>query len=247
MKKKFLVNLFHDNGHKRATFETLANNYTPPTIQTQKNNSKKQKPSTTRHDETPENLFDVLPFRDVPLEDETEYKPYACLTYLPGPTHHRLKRAFSKAGVNMVTRSGTKLKDLLCSANTTKHDPVKKPGIYEIQCPCSESSKYVGQTARSIITRGKEHGSAANRGNWSHSGISAHKEFCKDEIDWTTPKVIATKTNKNKKRLNYDLKVREALEIRRRGCGPGQGLNEDFGAYVKTTMWNPVFHQMDRD
>ena len=161
--------------------------------------------------------------------------------------YKRLKRAFSKAGVNMVTRSGTKLKDLLCSANTTKHDPVKKPGIYEIQCPCSEKSKYVGQTARSIITRGKEHGSAANRGNWSHSGISAHKEFCKEEIDWTTPKVIATKTNKNKKRLNYELKVREALEICRRGCGPGQGLNKDFGAYVKTTMWNPVFHQMDRD
>ena len=85
-----------------------------------------------------------------------------------------------------------------------------------------------------------------NRGNWSHSGISAHKEHCKEEIDWTKPTVITNKTGKNKKKLNYDLKVREALEIRRRNCGPGQGLNEDFGAYVKTTMWNPVFHQMDK-
>ena len=57
----------------------------------------------------------------------------------------------------------------------------------------------------------------------------------------------ATKTNKNKSRLTYDLKVREALEIKRRGCGPGLGLNEDFGAYVKTSMWNPVFHQMGND
>ena len=54
-------------------------------------------------------------------------------------------------------------------------------------------------------------------------------------------------TNKNKKRLTYDLKVREALEIRRNNCGPGAGLNEDYGAYVRTTQWNPVFHQMDND
>ena len=54
-------------------------------------------------------------------------------------------------------------------------------------------------------------------------------------------------TNKNKKKLTYDLKVREALEIRRHNCGPGSGLNEDFGAYVKTTMWDPVFHQMNND
>ena len=38
-------------------------------------------------------------------------------------------------------RSGTKLKDLLCSANSTKHDPVLKPGVYEFQCPCSDKAK----------------------------------------------------------------------------------------------------------
>ena len=54
-------------------------------------------------------------------------------------------------------------------------------------------------------------------------------------------------SNKNKKRLAYDLKVREALEIRRHNCGPGRGLNEDFGAHVKTTQWNPVFHKIGVD
>ena len=49
---------------------------------------------------------------------------------------------------------------------------------------------------------------------------------------------------KKKKRLAYNLKVREALEIKRHNCGPGHGLNEDLGAYVKTTQWNPVFHSM---
>ena len=50
---------------------------------------------------------------------------------------------------------------------------------------------------------------------------------------------------KNKKKINYDLKVGEALEIKKANCGPGRGLNEDWGAYVKTDAWNPVFNTMD--
>ena len=63
-------------------------------------------------------------------------------------------------------------------------------------------------------------------------------------VDWENPTVLATMNGKNKKRLGYDLKVREALEIKRHNCGPGHGLNEDLGAYVKMTQWNPVFHSM---
>ena len=199
-----------------------------------------------RKDEAnPENLFDVLPFRGVPLSDEDDYKPYICVPYIPGATYHRMKRACKKAGVNLVTKSGKKLQDILCAPNKSHHNPVSKPGIYQFQCPCSDKAKYVGQTARSILTRGKEHGKAVEKANWTHSGISAHKENCPETIDWTAPLVLNTKTNKNKRKLTYDLKVREALEIRRANCGPGQGLNEDFGAYVKSTMWNPVFHHMD--
>ena len=63
-------------------------------------------------------------------------------------------------------------------------------------------------------------------------------------VDWDNPKVLKTMSGKNKKGLAYSLKIREALEIKRQNCGPGQGLNEDFGAYVKTAQWNPVFHEM---
>ena len=62
-------------------------------------------------------------------------------------------------------------------------------------------------------------------------------------VDWDNPKVLKTMSGKNKKGLS-SLKVREALEIKRQNSGPGQGLNEDFGAYVKTTQWNPIFHEM---
>ena len=117
------------------------------------------------------------------------------------------------------------------------------PGVYLMKCEECKNAIYVGQTIRPINVRAKEHERAANSGNWSHSGISQHKQTCTKRTDWT-PTVITNKTNKNKKKLIYDLKVCEALEIRRHNSGPGSGLNEDFGAYVKTAMWDPVFHKM---
>ena len=45
---------------------------------------------------------------------------------------------------------------------------------------------------------------------------------------------------KKERKQAYDTKIREALEIRRHGCGPGKGLNEDMGAYIRTDMWDPV-------
>ena len=86
--------------------EDIAKNYKPPELAPKHlKNNKKQKPSHNNSQEVPENLFDILPFKDVNLNDDTQNKPYVCVTYLPGATHHRLKRAFTKAGVNMVTRS----------------------------------------------------------------------------------------------------------------------------------------------
>ena len=119
-----------------------------------------------------------------------------------------------------------------------------KKGIYRLSCSCDDKSIYVGQTIRAIKHRCQEHKKASEKGNWQHSGISQHKEHCHESVDWENPTVLATKSGKNKKRLAYDLKVREALEIKRQNSGPGQGLNEDYGAYVKTSQWNAVFHSM---
>ena len=49
---------------------------------------------------------------------------------------------------------------------------------------------------------------------------------------------------KHKKKLGYDLRIREALEIKRIGTGPGKGLNEDNGAYVKTDIWDTVLNSI---
>ena len=50
--------------------------------------------------------------------------------------------------------------------------------------------------------------------------------------------------DKNKRRLTYDLKIREALEIRHHNSGPGNGLNEDMGAFVKTDIWDPILNNI---
>lgn len=75
---------------------------------------------------------------------------------------------------------------------------------------------------------------------WESSQVQSEKEF-----DPSNASVITTMQGKKKKKLNYDLKIREALEIRRNKCGPGKGLNEDMGAYVKTDIWDPVLHTLD--
>ena len=49
---------------------------------------------------------------------------------------------------------------------------------------------------------------------------------------------------KNKKYLGYNMRIREALEIRRHKSGPGHGLNKDMGSYVKTDIWDTVLNAM---
>ncbi len=121
----------------------------------------------------------------------------------------------------------------------------EKKGVYRYECPCSDKSVYIGQTARSCDLRWDEHGKAIQKENWSHSGISQHHQHCHEQFDKSNATVITTMQGKNKKSLAYNLKIREALEIRRHNSGPGKGLNEDMGAYVKTDMWDPVLHTMD--
>ena len=241
---KFLLDLFEDNGHCRSKFEEIAQNYKPPTLNARKNKTKQKAttPSTATETET-RNLFEILPFGDEKNENEEERKNYACITYIPGISH-QLKRALAKAGVNTVFKSGPKLKDILCAGNTTKRDPCKKKGVYKYTCPCDSKSTYVGQTSRSFELRWEEHNRAIQHKQWAHSGLTQHYEQCQKPFNKDHFEVLTKHQDKNKRRLMYDIKIREALEIRRHNSGPGKGLNEDIGAYVKTDLWDPVLHQI---
>ena len=224
-----------------------ASTYKPPTstnsTDTNKRTTNKNKHKCKQKD-IPGNLFDILPFRGNDLSDEEEFKPYCRMPYLPGGTFHEIRRALNEAGVNTCATAGQKLGQALCSKNKTHPEPKKKKSIYQLTCTCSNKNTYVGQAIRAIDKRCLEHKKASEKGNWQHSGISQHKETCNQPVEWEDLKVLKTMNGKNEKSLAYNLKVREALEIKRQNSDPGQGLNEDFGAHVKTTQWNPVFHSM---
>ena len=105
----------------------------------------------------------------------------------------------------------------------------------------------MGQTCRKILTRGREHGKAVEKlekANWSHSGVCAHKQECDLPIDWEKPAVLDTMTGKNKTSLQYNLRLRESLHIAKENCGPGFGLNEDWGGHLQTRVWHPLFQKM---
>ena len=244
---KFIIDLFVDNGHDRTKLEQVAATYKPPSSTTSTDTNKRitnKNKHKCKQKDIPDNLFDVLPFRDVDLSDESEYKPYCRIPYIPEGFFHEIRRALNEAGVNTCATAGRKLGQALCSKNKTHPDPKQKKGIYQLTCTCNDKNTYVGQTIRAINKRCLEHKKASEKGKWQHSGISQHKETCNQPVDWENPIVLKTMSGKNKKSLAYNLKIREALEIKRQNSGPGQGLNEDFGAYVKTTQWNPVFHTM---
>ena len=80
------------------------------------NNGKQRK----KNRETPEiqikNLFRILPFRDENDVDDDDFKPFACIQYIP-EISHALKRSLTKAGINTTFTSAPKLKDILCNRN----------------------------------------------------------------------------------------------------------------------------------
>jgi hypothetical protein len=85
---------------------------------------------------------------------------------------------------------------------------------------------------------------ATHNEQWHHSGITQHHQNCPHAFNKDNFEVVTTMQGKKKKRLAYDLKICEALEIRRNNCGPGKGLNEDMGANVKSDMWDPVLNNI---
>ena len=107
---------------------------------------------------------------------------------------------------------------------------------------CSQHKKeYVGETKRSFRVRDSEHRKAAELQRWNHSGLTQHMETCKATIDGPEILYISSGRQKNPK---YDLRITEALNIRLFNCGPAKGMNEDFGSYVTTNQWQPVFNRM---
>ena len=235
-----------DNGHDRNAFQKISDLYKTP------DERKKQNTVT--------NLFSVLPFHydtsdnssnnssnnsssnnnnnNNNPDDGVKLRPNAKIPFIPGGVSYKLKRALNKAGCNAFITAGQKLQNILCASNKTRPPPLDGRGVYKYTCP-THKTHYVGETKRSFKIRDLEHRKAAEAQRWSHSGLTQHMELCKAQIEG--PEILFKSESKNK----FDLRIMEALHIRRLNCGPGKGMNEDKGSYVTTNQWQPVFNKME--
>ena len=246
----FLLNVYEDNGHDRAKYEKIANNY--------------KTPEQRKQEQTVTNLFALLPFHNdneissnssnssnssatnsnssssSANQDGVSLRPHAKIPFIPGGVTYKLKRALKKAGCNVYITAGQKLQNVLCSRNKSKTDSLDKSGVYKYTCS-HHKTNYIGETKRSFRIRDAEHKKAAQQHRWSHSGLTQHMETCNAKIDGPEILHVSDDRQKNPK---FDLRVMEALNIRRFNCGPGKGMNEDMGSYVTTNQWQPVFNRM---
>ena len=242
---EFTLDLYEDNGHDRNKLKQIADNYQPPPQKP----IAKEKPRTYRErciqaaiDTHTKRLFEELPFQNYTFTDE-EDKSFACIQYIP-EIAHQIKNTLTKAGINTTFTSGTSLKNLLCGKNKTHAPKEKRKGIYKYTCTCSDKAVYIGQTNRSYQARWKEHGKAVEKEHWRYSGISQHLHHCSEPYNEENFEPLHIMQDKKKRRLGYNLRMREAFEIRRHDTGPGKGLNEDNGAYLKTDIWDPVLKSL---
>ena len=153
---------------------------------------------------------------------------------------------FTSNGVDFHSKPGPKLGSILCSANKSKPDCHDLKGVYLQSCSCNPNKKYVGQTRVNFKTRMAQHQAdvTSNKTDENISGISKHARQCTTGIiDWENPQILATYNEKSKSALQYNLLVRESLEIRRLKTSTGDGLN-DPQLCVRSNAWDPILQKL---
>ena len=84
-----------------------------------------------------------------------------------------------------------------------------------------------------------EHKGYVRRGEWTMSGIAAHKEHCNDgNVNFDDPTILAKINARSKRQADFKLDYMEALMIKLHQTGPGSGFNEDRGRRVRTKQWD---------
>ena len=167
------------------------------------------------------------------------YSKVVSLPYI-STISHKLKNAFSKAGLKTVFKSGTNLQSLLTNRNKPKLPRNSCPGCYRVPCLCG--GHYVGQTKKRTNARLLEHEKAIFLGNIKDSALSEHSVNCPHEVDWENAATIATEPR------YFRRCVREALEIQKEEIGPRKEkiINREAGLYVTTNTWLSLFEKVNK-
>ena len=166
-----------------------------------------------------------------PTEEEKKIHPQP-LPYVKGLSE-RLARTFRKFKTKVYHKPINTIRSQLVHPKDKTTIDKKCAVIYHIDCDvCDE--EYVGETARALQNRVKEHTSTRR------SSLTAVGEHCKETghtISWDNIQVLATETNTSRR------KIREALEIAERS----PSLNRDIGAYELPAVYRPLLTRCERD
>ena len=131
------------------------------------------------------------------------------LPYIRG-TSEKLARIFKNHGVRAYHKPFNTLRSILIHPKDKTPDHKKCGVVYEIQCPQCPA-QYVGETARTLETRMKDH--LKQKSQWTAVGEPEHP------IKMDDVKVIAPEDN------IWRCKIRESIEIRTRH----PAINRDQG------------------
>ena len=106
------------------------------------------------------------------LHTETRYRSSVTLPYVRGVSEV-IKRVLSKVDVQVFFRPHTTLRNLLVHPKDPVPAGQKANVVYNIPClSCPKS--YIGQTARLLETRVKEHKAAVKKGETATSAVTEH-------------------------------------------------------------------------
>ena len=164
---------------------------------------------------------------------------FVSLPYLPNLSV-QLKNAFRKAGSKVAFKAPRNLGSILTSKIKPSLPHNSNKGVYFTPTGCARG--YTGETKKRISTRNKEHEKAIFEENVKDA-LAEHHASCDCSVETSHTRTLAVEPH------YYRRKVRESLEIRRLGTGPGEerGINRDLGDYVNTTQWNNLFPHINND
>ena len=175
-------------------------------------------------------LPNAAPVSRVSEESVKERGIYASVPCIKG-TSERLQRAFKSHEITLIHKPFNSLRSQLVRVKD-KTENLKKCGtVYHIHCEQCDKN-YVGETARLLETRIKEHLSR------NSSAVNEHCKLTGHSVDSSKIKVLATENNTFKRR------IREAIEIKLRK----PSLNRDNGfelASIYDTIlppWRPLYN-----
>ena len=169
---------------------------------------------------------------NLPPKEKVIYKKWVCIPFIPGISY-RIRKFLNRANIGVSFSPGTKLKQILSKPKSKMPLSLSKNVVYKIQCECDKN--YAGMTTQHVQKRLKQHKDDEkyhlNDPRLTHS-TAEHALKTGHMVGYDYAEVV------DSGKVNGELRFKEALVIRKLNCGPGNGLNKDYGKHIPEA-WLP--------